>query len=117
MGPLEVRRRGLQVGRVSIVDCPRVSAERVALIPQCAECDEVWLPAHGECWEAYLTADEPPELAFYCPSCAERELGRVRDRASLEGALELVPERALGGYERMFARLSSIRLREYDFPA
>jgi hypothetical protein len=26
-------------------------------------------------WEAYLTDDEPPELAFYCPECAEREFG------------------------------------------
>jgi hypothetical protein len=26
-----------------------------------------------ERWRAYLTDDEPPELAFYCPSCAERE--------------------------------------------
>jgi hypothetical protein len=52
-----------------------VSAERVALIPQCAECGKVWLPTDGERWEAYLTDDEPPELAFYCPECAERELG------------------------------------------
>jgi hypothetical protein len=24
---------------------------------------------------AHLTDDEPPELAFYCPTCAEREFG------------------------------------------
>jgi hypothetical protein len=24
-------------------------------------------------WEAYLTDDEPAELAFYCPDCATRE--------------------------------------------
>jgi hypothetical protein len=29
----------------------------------------------GERWEAYLTDDEPPELAFFCPECAEREFG------------------------------------------
>jgi hypothetical protein len=52
-----------------------VSAESVALIPQCAECGKVWLPADGERREAYLTDDEPPELAFYCPSCAESEFG------------------------------------------
>jgi hypothetical protein len=28
---------------------------------------EDWLPADDERWEAYLTDDEPPELAFYCP--------------------------------------------------
>jgi hypothetical protein len=26
-----------------------------------------------ERWRAYLTNDEPAELAFYCPACAERE--------------------------------------------
>jgi hypothetical protein len=52
-----------------------VSAESVALIPQCAECGKVWLPAESERWEAYLTDDEPPELAFYCPECAAREFG------------------------------------------
>jgi hypothetical protein len=52
-----------------------MSAERVALIPSYAECPAVWLPADEERWPAYLTDDEPPELAFYCPECAERELG------------------------------------------
>jgi len=31
------------------------------------------LPADSTRREAYLTDDEPPELAFYCPDCAERE--------------------------------------------
>jgi hypothetical protein len=52
-----------------------VSAERVALIPQWAECGEVWLPADEDRWHAFLTDDEPPELAFFCPECAEREFG------------------------------------------
>jgi len=26
---------------------------------------------------AYLTDDEPPELAFYCPDCRDREFGDV----------------------------------------
>jgi hypothetical protein len=26
-------------------------------------------------WAAFLTDDEPPELAFFCPECAERECG------------------------------------------
>jgi hypothetical protein len=50
-------------------------AESVALIPQCAECGARWLPANDERWRAYLTDDEPAELAFYCPECAEREVG------------------------------------------
>jgi hypothetical protein len=52
-----------------------VSAEQVALIPACAECDARWLPPDGERWVAYLTGDEPPEVVFYCPSCSEREFG------------------------------------------
>jgi len=24
-------------------------------------------------WSAYLTDDEPTEIAFFCPECAERE--------------------------------------------
>jgi len=30
-------------------------------------------PADEERWQAYHTYDEPPELAFFCPRCAERE--------------------------------------------
>jgi hypothetical protein len=33
------------------------------------------MPADAERWQAYLTDDEPPELAFYCPSCADRAFG------------------------------------------
>lgn len=47
----------------------------VALIPDCAECEAIWLPADDERWQAWHTEDEPPELAFYCPECAEREFG------------------------------------------
>jgi hypothetical protein len=54
---------------------PRVSAEAVALIPQCAKRREVWLPADEERWQARLTDDKPAELVFYCPECAEREFG------------------------------------------
>jgi hypothetical protein len=36
-----------------------VSAEQVALIPQCAECGERWLPDDVERWSAYFdTGDE-----------------------------------------------------------
>jgi hypothetical protein len=36
------------------------------------------MPADAERWSAYLgsdTFDEPGEVAFYCPDCAEREIG------------------------------------------
>jgi hypothetical protein len=48
-----------------------VKAERVALIPRCAECESAWLPADEERWFAYLTDDD--EVVFYCPDCVERE--------------------------------------------
>ena len=35
----------------------------------------MWLPADETRWEAFLSDDEPPELAFYCPDCANREFG------------------------------------------
>ena len=48
--------------------------ESVAVIPQCPECGDLWLPDSRERWSAFLTEDdEPPELVFYCPECAERE--------------------------------------------
>ncbi len=40
-----------------------------------SECGKMWLPADDERWEAYITCDEPRELAFYCRECGERELG------------------------------------------
>ena len=48
-----------------------MTAEQVALIPQCAECGEIWLSGDKERWRAYLDTDS--ELVFYCPECAERE--------------------------------------------
>jgi len=53
----------------------RMHTEGVAIIPRCAECEAHWLPADEERWRAYRTDDEPPELVFYCPACAEREFG------------------------------------------
>jgi hypothetical protein len=51
-----------------------VSAESVdASVALCAECRSVWLSVDEERWQAWLTDDEPPELAFYCPERAERE--------------------------------------------
>ena len=53
-----------------------LSADSVALIPRCAECEAVWLPTDHERWRAYLGDDDldgAAELVFYCPRCAERE--------------------------------------------
>jgi hypothetical protein len=50
-----------------------VSAEQVALIPQCAECRRAWLPTDEDRWRCYLATDD--ELVFYCSHCAEREFG------------------------------------------
>jgi hypothetical protein len=48
-----------------------VSAEQVALIPQCVGCGELWLPVDEDRWQAHLDTED--ELVFYCPSCAARE--------------------------------------------
>ena len=56
-----------------------MQADRVALIPECAECQATWLPADEGRWRAYLDCEEdldaPAEVVFYCPACAEREFG------------------------------------------
>jgi hypothetical protein len=38
-----------------------MSAERVALIPQCEECHAVWMPADEERWQARWIDDGPDE--------------------------------------------------------
>jgi hypothetical protein len=43
-----------------------MSAEQIAIIPQCAECRQVWLPQDEDRWRAYLDTED--ELVFYCPS-------------------------------------------------
>jgi hypothetical protein len=44
----------------------------------CAECPRV-STAHARGWRATRIDDpelgEPPQLAFYCPECAQREFG------------------------------------------
>jgi hypothetical protein len=54
-----------------VLESCSVSAEQVALVPQCTECGEVWLPADEDRWRAYLDTDH--ELVFYCPECASGE--------------------------------------------
>jgi len=51
-----------------------VRASQVALIPRCTECGALRLPTDDERWQAWLTCDEAPEIAFYCPDCGDREL-------------------------------------------
>lgn len=53
-----------------------VSAEQVALIPQCAECLDMWLPDDEDRWHCHAVDDGPDDkLVFYCPECAEHEFG------------------------------------------
>jgi ribosomal protein L44E len=40
----------------------------------CAECGKQ-ADANAEGWRAYLTSDEPEEVATFCPDCAKREFG------------------------------------------
>lgn len=67
-----------------------MSAEQVALIPQCAECGAVWLPADEDRWGAYLDTDS--ELVFYCPECADREFGKSAGAYSAASRCELDSE-------------------------
>jgi hypothetical protein len=57
------------------LDLRPVGAETAGMIPTCAECGALWLPDDEKRWSAYHTDDEPPEVVFYCPECAEREFG------------------------------------------
>ena len=45
-----------------------MTAEPVALIPQCAECRMVWLPRDDEHWSAHLTDDDSPEDRLLLPA-------------------------------------------------
>ena len=46
------------------------------------------MPADAERWQAYLTDDEPPELAFFCQACAG---ARVRSRLALDCVHACIP--------------------------
>ena len=48
--------------------------EGVAIIPRGAECEGHWLPADEERWQAWLTDDEPPELASTAPTARRASL-------------------------------------------
>jgi hypothetical protein len=50
----------------------------VTSITTCAECQRQCLSDDEDRWHAHLGGDdldEPAELVFYCPECAEREFG------------------------------------------
>jgi hypothetical protein len=55
--------------------CEPYEVPRQTLIPRGAECGAIWLAVDNKHWQAWLTDDEPSELAFFCPECAEREFG------------------------------------------
>ena len=59
----------------------RGHTERTARVVLCIECG----CSSGLCWTGWgayrcedSEIDAPPELAFYCPSCAENEFGHSR---------------------------------------
>jgi hypothetical protein len=87
--------------------------QSVAIILRRAECEAHWLPADETRWQAWLTDDEPPELAFYCPGCAEREFGDgggLLERPGAHAALSGVSSR-----RSSTSRLSSSRKRAQSF--
>jgi hypothetical protein len=59
--------------RAHFVHSRAVSAEQVAVIPQCPECGELCLAGDADRWRAYLDTDD--RLNFYCPDRAVREFG------------------------------------------
>jgi hypothetical protein len=50
-----------------------MTAEPVAVIPQCEECKQVWLPDDGDRWQAYFDSDD--ELVFYVRIAPTGSLG------------------------------------------
>jgi hypothetical protein len=55
-----------------------VPVDGVALIPKCAECEAVWLPADEERWTAYLGGDDLDEAARDCLLLLGMRGARVR---------------------------------------
>jgi hypothetical protein len=64
----------------------------------CAEC-AVEAPADARGWRAYVADDprddEPPDVATYCPECAEREFGHASPRGGgslpFAGSCSIIP--------------------------
>jgi hypothetical protein len=40
-----------------------MSAEQVAVVPQCEECRELWLPRDVERWQAYWIDNGPADMS------------------------------------------------------
>lgn len=65
-----------------------MSTEQVALIPQCAECGERWLPADDERWQAHFdTDDEGHESAALALEVYSKVMERKRDTGERMDAL------------------------------
>jgi hypothetical protein len=65
------------------------TANRFVPVPlECVECHAV-SDASAWRWRGYRTDDptehEEPALAFYCPSCAEREFGNLHHESGQDG--------------------------------
>jgi hypothetical protein len=54
-------------------------------------------PADGKRWEAYLTCDEPPEVAFYCPGVLSGSFAGQLDVKSVGITLALASLGAIVG--------------------
>jgi hypothetical protein len=51
-----------------------MNSQSVAIVPECEECGDRWLPADAERWRAEFLDDGPDDrLAFWCANCWERE--------------------------------------------
>ena len=56
-----------------------MSADQVALIPQCQECQRVWLPSDLDRWHTYgIRSGFDDWVAFWRPEGAVREFGEWR---------------------------------------
>ena len=82
MGSLPATSAGARLRRAPpFLDSEPVSADRVACVPECAECGARWLPGDEERWwliRVDLYGFAPPtfyDLAWFCRTCAVREFG------------------------------------------
>lgn len=49
---------------------------KIATVPNCAECGQLWLPGSAERWRAEFIEDGLDDvLRFWCRTCWEREFG------------------------------------------
>jgi hypothetical protein len=76
-------RVGITTGEEHHVSANSRDRERVIYSVSCQECESS-SGLRWQGWRAYRADDpetgEPPTLAFYCPTCAEREFGPTPGR-------------------------------------